>query len=96
MNPALAKLPKSPKLPAYDAMIAAINRCESVEDAKGIRDKALALAAWAKQAQNREAERKCIRSGSAPNARQANYCCVRPRTAAGAAVTATKKRSPQK
>jgi hypothetical protein len=47
------------KLIRYDAMCQAIDRCESVDEAKAIRDKAVALAAYAKQATNRDNERKC-------------------------------------
>lgn len=42
----------------YDAMCRAIEACHSVDEVKQIRDKALALATYAHQAQNTEAERK--------------------------------------
>jgi hypothetical protein len=42
----------------YDAMCSAIAVCSRVDEAKEIRDKARALEVYAKQAQNREAERK--------------------------------------
>ena len=49
----------APKLIRYDAMYTAIEACSSVGEAKELRDKAIALAAYAKQAMNRENERKC-------------------------------------
>lgn len=55
----LAKTP-APKLLRYDAMCKAIAACRSVDETKEIRRKAIALAAYAKQAVNRENERKCI------------------------------------
>lgn len=48
-----------PKLVRYEAMCSAIDACESLDEAKEIRDKAIALAAYAKQALNRDNERKC-------------------------------------
>lgn len=42
----------------YDAMCKAIAACHQVDEVKDIRDKARALEVYAKQAQNREAERK--------------------------------------
>jgi hypothetical protein len=42
----------------YDAMCPAIAVCSRVDEAKDIRDKARAIEVYAKQAQNREAERK--------------------------------------
>jgi len=47
------------QLVRYDAMCEAIDRCESVDEAKVIRDKAIALAAYSKQALNKDAARKC-------------------------------------
>lgn len=47
------------ELVKYDAMIHAIQVCESVDEVKDVRDKYLALEAYAKQAKNRDAERKC-------------------------------------
>lgn len=43
-------------LPRYDEMCTAIAACHKVDDAKDIRDKAEALRAYAKKANNREAE----------------------------------------
>ena len=47
------------ELVKYDAMVHAIAICESVDEVKDVRDKALALEAYAKQAKNFDAERKC-------------------------------------
>ena len=41
----------------YDAMCSAIAACSRVDEAKEIRDRARALEVYAKQAQNKEAER---------------------------------------
>lgn len=43
-------------LPRYDDMCRAISECHRVDDAKDIRDKAESLRAYAKKANNREAE----------------------------------------
>ena len=43
----------------YDAMCRAIRNCSSVDEAKEIRNKAIALATYSKQALNRDNERKC-------------------------------------
>jgi|SRR5580765_2025667 len=48
----------SNQLVRYDAMCKAIEACHSVDEVKQIRDKALALAKYAEQAKNTEAERK--------------------------------------
>ena len=47
------------ELVKYDAMVTAIEICEKVDEVKDIRDKAVALEAYAKQANNMEAERQC-------------------------------------
>ena len=47
------------ELVRYDAMVTAIQVCERVDEVKDIRDKAVALEAYAKQANNMEAERQC-------------------------------------
>lgn len=47
------------ELVRYDAMVNAIAVCERIDEVKDIRDKALALEAYAKQANNLEAERQC-------------------------------------
>jgi hypothetical protein len=44
----------------YDAMCSAITACHKVDEAKEIRDKALAIEAYARQALNRHAERQAI------------------------------------
>lgn len=55
----ISGLSNAPKLVRYDAMCHAIETASSVDEAKEIRDKAIALAAYSKQALNRENERKC-------------------------------------
>lgn len=50
--------PASGPLVRYDAMVRAISECERVDEAKEIRDKAIALEAYYRQARNLEAERK--------------------------------------
>src|SRR5262249_46058584 len=44
----------------YDRMVLAINECHQTDEVKNIRDQALALETYARQAQNLEAERKAI------------------------------------
>src|SRR5262245_52988321 len=44
----------------YDRMVLAINECHQTDQVKEIRDKALALETYARQAQNLEAEQKAI------------------------------------
>jgi hypothetical protein len=57
MSKALAKRADSDvALPRYDDMCRAISECHRVDDAKDIRDKAEALRAYAKKANNRQAE----------------------------------------
>ena len=46
-------------LPMYDAMCQAIEKAHRVDDVKDIRDKAVALAAYAREARNLEAEERC-------------------------------------
>lgn len=46
------------ELVIYDSMVAAIDMCHKCDEVKEIRDKALALEQYARQAQNTEAERK--------------------------------------
>jgi hypothetical protein len=46
-------------LKKYDAMLLAIDEVHSVDEAKNIRDQAVALKAYAREALNRDAERKC-------------------------------------
>jgi spore cortex formation protein SpoVR/YcgB (stage V sporulation) len=46
------------QLVRYDAMCRAIEACHSVDEVKQIRDQALALATYAQQAHNTDAERK--------------------------------------
>ena len=47
------------ELVKYDEMVRAIQICQETDEVKDIRDKAVALEAYAKQAKNREAERQC-------------------------------------
>ncbi len=49
---------QQPGLVRYQAMCKAIADCHSVDEVKGLRDKAKALEVYAQQAQNFEAERK--------------------------------------
>jgi len=57
MSRALAKTRDAEiALPRYDDMCTAIAACHRVDEAKTLRDKAQALRAYAKQANNREAE----------------------------------------
>jgi hypothetical protein len=52
----------------YDAMCVAIEAAHSVDEVKDIRDRAVALKAYAHQAEIRvRAERRCGRSGGAAN-----------------------------
>lgn len=44
----------------YDRMVTAIEQCYRVDEVKELRDKAIALESYARQAQNIEAERKAI------------------------------------
>lgn len=46
------------ELARYDAMVRAIAECHAVDEVKDLRDKALALEMYQRQAQNLEAERK--------------------------------------
>lgn len=57
MSVALA-VPESSALPAYERMCSAIAECVRVDEAKDIRDKAIALEAYYRQARNLDAERE--------------------------------------
>lgn len=59
MNALAIQKKDSPRLIKYDAMCTAIEIARSVDEAKDLRDKALALAAYARQALNRDNERLC-------------------------------------
>jgi hypothetical protein len=48
------------ELVRYDAMCTAIAAAIEVDEVKDIRDRAMALACYARQAQNREAERRAM------------------------------------
>jgi hypothetical protein len=50
----------SNELVLYDAMRRAIDACLAVDEVKDIRDRAMALALYSKQAQNHEAERRAV------------------------------------
>jgi hypothetical protein len=58
MTAALAIVSAEGGLPRYDRMCSAIAECVRVDEAKDIRDKAVALEAYYKQARNLEAERE--------------------------------------
>ena len=52
--------PEAGEVVLYDRMVLAINECHQTDQVKEIRDQALALETYAKQAQNQEAEQKAI------------------------------------
>jgi len=52
--------PEAGAVVLYDRMVLAINECHQTDEVKNIRDQALALETYARQAQNLEAERKAI------------------------------------
>jgi len=52
--------PKAASLVIYDKMVSAIDECYRVDEVKDLRDQAMALEHYARQAQNIEAERKAI------------------------------------
>lgn len=54
----LAPMQPQSALANYDAMVRAIAQCERVDEVKDIRDKAIALEAYYRQARNLEAERQ--------------------------------------
>jgi hypothetical protein len=56
----MAESPSSTQLVLYDTMCAAITEAAAVDEVKEIRDKAAALALYARQARNVEAERQCV------------------------------------
>ena len=67
----------------YDAMCAAIDAAYEVDEVKDIRDKALAIEVYTRQAQNIEAERKAVqirlraeRKACGPSARPASCCAT--------------------
>jgi hypothetical protein len=62
------------KLILYDAMCAAINRAYQIDEAKDIRDKALAIEVYAHQAKNKEAEQKAEKIRLRASTRQAGCC----------------------
>ena len=55
-----ARAKEATRLVIYDGMVTAIERCHRTDEVKDIRDKAMALEHYARQAHNIEAEKKAI------------------------------------